>query len=460
NAKIVAFGSTRKKNVKPQHDTNLNAIISSDVEFACIFGKTWRLHVEKALETTLKENLDMIYDSVKFLKDNGLKVIYDAEHFFDGYKSDKRYALECIETAYSAGAECIVLADTNGGCLPSEIGSIVKEVKKYFQQNNIDVKLGIHTHNDSDCAVANTIVAVENGCVHVQGTINGLGERCGNANLCSVIPALVLKLGYNVISPQQLRKLTEISLEIYEIANLLPNDRQPYVGTAAFAHKGGVHVSAVAKEKRAYEHIDPKYVGNERKILISELAGKSNIFLKKHRLKLNLTEEDVKRLVAEIKQKEYDGYSYENAEGSFVVLALKKLGVYKPFFQIKGYRVIIEYKPERKELVTEATLKLKVKDKEEHVVAEGDGPVNALDNALKKALSKYYPELKTIRLIDYKVRVINPQAGTAAKVRVNIESMTKNETWSTVGVSENIIEASWEALTNAVEYMLLKRIKI
>jgi len=302
---------------------------------------------------------------------------------------------------------------------------------------------------------------VENGCDHVQGTINGLGERCGNANLCSVIPALMLKLGYNVISRQQLRKLTEISLQVYEIANLLPNERQPYVGASSFAHKGGVHVSAVAKEERTYEHINPKDVGNERKILVSELAGKSTLLLKKHKLKVDLNEEDIKKCIAEVKQKEYKGYSYENAEGSFVILVLKQLGVYKPdyFFQVKGYRVIIEYKPDRNEIVTEATLKLVINNKEEHIVAEGDGPVNALDNALKKALIKYYPELKDVKLVDYKVRVVNPQAGTAAKVRVNIESMLKDETWSTVGVSENIIEASWEALTESIEYILLNRLK-
>lgn len=459
NAKIVAFGSTRRKNIKPQQDQNLQAIISSGVEIACIFGKTWKLHVEKALQTTLEENLNMIFDSIKFLKDNGLKVIYDLEHFFDGYKSDKEYALRCLETANLAGAECLVLADTNGGCLPKEVESILKEVKEFFNKKNINVKLGIHAHNDSDCAVANTIVAVENGCEHIQGTINGLGERCGNANLCSVIPALMLKLGYNVIPKENLKKLTEISLNIYEICNMIPNERQPYVGSSAFAHKGGVHASAVAKESKSYEHINPKIVGNERKILISELAGKSNLLFKRHGLKIDLNEESISKIIKKIKQKEYEGYSYENSEGSFIVLALRTLGLYKPFFKITGFRVIIEYKPDKNEIVTEATLKLVVKNKEEHVVAEGDGPVNALDNALRKALLKYYPELKNVKLVDFKVRVINPQVGTAAKVRVNIESMSKKETWSTVGVSENIIEASWEALIDAVEYLLLKRIK-
>lgn len=459
NSKIVAFGSTRRKNTKPSHDKNLKAILESGVNVGCLFGKTWTLHVHKALQTTLEENLEMIYDSVRFLKQRGLEVIYDAEHFFNGYKDDKKYALECLKAAYSAGADCLVLADTNGGCLPLEIAEIVKEVYEFLRNENMKVKLGIHAHNDSDCAVANTIVAVENGCCHIQGTINGLGERCGNANLCSVIPALVFKLGYEVVPKEKLKMLTDISLEIYEISNFVPNDRQPYVGALAFAHKGGVHASAVLKDTKSYEHIDPKLIGNERKILISELAGKSNLLFARHGVKIDLNEEHLNEIIKAIKQKEHQGYFYENAEGSFVILALKTINKYKPFFQINGFRVIIQYNPEKKELVTEATLKIKIKDKQEHVVAEGDGPVNALDNALRKALTKYYPHLKDVKLVDFKVRVVNPQAGTAAKVRVNIESMDDKHTWSTVGVSENIIEASWEALVDAIEYKLLKHYK-
>jgi len=458
-AKIVAFGSTKRKNIKPYEDQNLDAIISSGVSVACIFGKTWKLHVEKALQTTLQENLNMISDSIKFLKEHKLKVIYDAEHFFDGYKSDKDYALKCLLTAYKSGADCLVLADTNGGSLPSEVRQIVEEVVRFFKTKGIKIKLGIHAHNDSDCAVANTIVAVESGCEHVQGTINGLGERCGNANLCSVIPALMLKLNYNVIPKENLKKLTKISLEIYEIANLIPNDRQPYVGHSAFAHKGGVHASAVAKDARSYEHINPELVGNKRKILISELAGKSSLLFYKHILNTDLNEEQIAKIIKAMKQKEFVGYSYENAEGSFVILTAKVLDKYKDFFKIKGFRVIIEYKEEKNEIVTEATLKLEVDSNTEHVVAEGDGPVNALDNALRKALIKYYPQLKEVKLTDFKVRVVNPQEGTAAKVRVSIESMAKNELWTTIGVSENIIEASWEALRDAVEYYLLKKVK-
>ncbi len=458
-AKIVAFGSTRRKNIKPQHDSNLLSLVNSGVKVVCIFGKTWTLHVEKALETTLEENLDMIYDSVKFLKEQGLEVIYDAEHFFDGYKENPQYALKCLEAAYSAGVDCIVLADTNGGSLPTEVGNIVKNVKEFFNNKRLHVKLGIHAHNDSDCAVANTIVAVENGCIHVQGTINGLGERCGNANLCSVIPALMLKLGYEVIPREKLKKLTEVSLNVYEISNLIPNERQPYVGEASFAHKGGVHASAVAKITRSYEHINPKLVGNERKILISELAGKSNMLFKKHKLNLDLKEEDISKIIKVVKQKEYEGYSFENAEGSFIVLAMKTLGLYKPVFQVKGFRVIVENREEKNDIVTEATLKLVINGQEEHVVAEGDGPVNALDNALRKTLLKHYPQIKDVKLTDFKVRVINPQSSTAAKVRVNIESIYKNEIWSTVGVSENIIEASWKALTDSIEYIFLTKFR-
>ncbi len=460
-SKIVAFGSTRRKNVVAEKDNNLIALVNSGVKTVCIFGKTWKLHIEKTLQTTPKENLKMIQDSIKFLIAHNLEVIYDAEHFFDGFKSDKSYALACLETAFLCGAKTLVMCDTNGGCLPHEISEIVSQVIDHFsrvaKQNQI--VFGIHAHNDSDCAVANSISAVLSGCSHVQGTINGLGERCGNANLCSIIPALQLKLKYKVLSEENLKKLTEVSRKIDEIANLVPNERQPYVGANSFAHKGGVHASAVYKLPKSYEHINPKLVGNERKILLSELAGKSNLLFKQKWLSVELSEENITKIIRSIKQKEFEGYSYENAEGSFVVLVHKMFSNYKPFFEIKGFRVIIEHRPEKKELITEATIKLVVKNNEVHVVAEGDGPVNALDNALRKALEKYYPTLKNMKLTDFKVRVVNPAAGTAAKVRVNIESIDEKHTWNTVGVSENIIEASWEALLDAVEYKLLKTLK-
>jgi 2-isopropylmalate synthase len=461
NSQVVAFGSTRRKNIKPSQDNNLLKIIDSGVKVACIFGKTWTLHVEKALGTTLEENLNMIFDSITFLRENKIKVLYDAEHFFDGFKSNKNYALQCLEKAFLAKADCIVLCDTNGGCLPSEIQKIVSEVNRFFKTKypNEDIKLGIHAHNDSGCAVANSIVAVEQGCVHIQGTINGLGERCGNANLCSIIPALELKLGIQVLPKGNLAKLTEISRQIDEIANVVPNDRQPYVGANAFAHKGGIHASAVSRVAKSYEHISPKLVGNERKILISELAGKSNILFKKHGLAVNLNEENISKIIKSVKQKEFEGYSYENAEGSFVLLVNKILNTKKTFFNIEGFRVIVEYDNQTKSLTTEATIKLKVKNVTEHIVAEGDGPVNALDSALRKALEKYYPQLKDVKLTDFKVRVVNPAKGTAAKVRVNIESVDKKSSWTTVGVSENIIEASWEALVDAIEYKLLQSVK-
>ena len=458
NSQIVAFGSTRKKHIKPREDQNLLKIIDSGVEVACIFGKTWDLHVEKALGTTLQENLNMIFDSVTFLREKKIKVLYDAEHFFDGYKSDSVYALKCIEQAFLAKADCIILCDTNGGCLPTEIQKIIKEVTNFFNKKypNQKIRLGIHAHNDSGCAVANSIVAVEQGCVHVQGTMNGLGERCGNANLCSIIPALELKLGIKVLPKENLCKLTEVSRQLDEISNTVPDDRQPYVGTNAFAHKGGIHASAVSKISRTYEHINPRLVGNERKILISELAGKSNILFKKHGLSVNLNEENINKIIKSVKQKEFEGYSYENAEGSFVVLVNKILAPSKSFFNIKGFRVIVEYNNDTKQLTTEATIKLMLKNTEEHIVAEGDGPVNALDSALRKALEKYYPQLKDVKLTDFKVRVVNPAQGTAAKVRVNIESRDKKSSWTTVGISENIIEASWEALVDAIEYKLLQ----
>ncbi len=460
NAQIVAFGSTRKKFINAKDDTNLLKIVDSGVKVACIFGKTWTLHVKKALETTLEENLNMIFDSITFLRNKKIKVIYDAEHFFDGYKEDKDYSLKCLEQSFLAQADCLVLCDTNGGCLPSEIQKIVQEVNIFFSKKypSKKIKLGIHAHNDSGCAVANSIVAVEEGCVHVQGTINGLGERCGNANLCSIIPLLELKKNIKILPEGYLKKLTEVSREVDEITNSVPNERQPFVGMNAFAHKGGIHASAVSKITKTYEHINPKLVGNERKILISELAGKSNILFKKYGLSINLNDENIAKIIKVVKQKEYEGYSYENAEGSFIVLVNKIIDSYKQFFKVISFRVITEYS-QSKQLTTEATIRIEINDKEEHVVAEGDGPVNALDTALRKALEKYYPQLKDVKLTDFKVRVINPVLGTAAKVRVNIESMDKKGSWTTVGISENIIEASWEALVDAIEYKLLQSIK-
>jgi len=454
NAKIVAFSSTRYKGSKAHCDPNLLALVRSRAEAVCIFGKSWDLHVREALRTTVEENLRMIEDSTAFLKSRGLEVIYDAEHFFDGFKSNREYALKTLFAAKKGGADFITLCETNGGMLPQDISEIVNVVMREMPE----MKLGIHAHNDSGCAVANSIVAVNEGCVMVQGTINGLGERCGNANLCSIIPALQIKMGFGAGNQKKLSGLTELSKYIDEIANLVPDERQPYVGSNAFAHKAGIHVSAIARNALTYEHIDPLLVGNERRILISELSGKSNIAHKAKELSLDIDKDPdgAKKIINLVKQYEEAGYQYEDADGSFFLLTKKALGQYKPFFELKGLRVSVE-KDEKGQLVSEATVKLMVKGKEVHTVAEGDGPVNALDGCLRKALEKFYPRINEISLIDFKVRVINAGASTAAKVRVLIETRDSKAVWGTIGVSENIIEASWQALADAVEYKLLKK---
>ncbi|MGA2089854.1 MAG: citramalate synthase [Endomicrobiales bacterium] len=452
NARLVAFGSTRYKGSTAAADINLRAIVRSKVKTACIFGKTWDLHVVDALRTTPEENLKMIADSVRFLKTKGLEVVYDAEHFFDGFKSNPTYALATLRAACDAGADTLTLCETNGGMLPSDIQEIVRAVRQSFP----DAVLGIHAHNDTDCAVANSIVAVQEGCTMVQGTINGFGERCGNANLCSIIPALQVKLGYHCLPDKKIVQLTELSRYVDEIANLLPNERQPYVGLNAFAHKAGIHVSAIERNASTYEHIDPRQVGNERKILISELSGKSNIVSKAKELSIDIDKDPraTAKIIELVKQAEHNGYQFENADGSFKLLSRKALGTYVPFFTLKGFRVIVE-KNISGCMVSEATIKLDVKGTEVHAVAEGDGPVNALDSCLRKALEKIYPEICEMSLRDFKVRVINAGASTAAKVRVLIESRDPHATWGTIGVSENIIEASWQALSDAVEYKLL-----
>ncbi|OGS44758.1 MAG: citramalate synthase [Elusimicrobia bacterium RIFOXYD2_FULL_34_15] len=450
--RITAFGSTRHKDSKPDKDENLLAIVNIKPDCACIFGKSWDLHVKFALNTTLEKNLDMIYSSVKFLKSKDLEVIYDAEHFFDGFNSNPDYAIKAIKAASAGGADIITLCDTNGGMLPNQLKKIVENVKIH-----ISTPLGIHAHNDSGCAVANSIVAIQSGCTHIQGTINGWGERCGNANLSSIIPNLKLKLGINCISEQRLKFLTETSRYISEIANVVPNDKQPYIGYSAFAHKGGIHASAVARKSSTYEHIDPSLVGNQRRILISELSGRANILLKSKELNINFEKdsEKTKKILQVVKDFEKKGFSYEGAEGSFELLVKKHTGKHKTFFDLGGFRVSVE-KDQNGNLKSEATIKVFVNGKEELTAAEGDGPVNALDNALRKALDKFYPQLKNVRLSDFKVRIINPSDGTGAKVRVLIQSSDGKTEWNTVGVSENIIEASWQALVDSIEYKLLK----
>jgi 2-isopropylmalate synthase len=449
-ARLTAFGSTRRKGIRASDDPNLRAIVAAKVPVACIFGKTWDLHVTHALKTTPEENLRMIEDSVRFLKAHKMEVIYDCEHFFDGYRANPSYALKTLEAALEGGADNLTLCDTNGGSIPRQITEAVQVVRAHVS----GAPLGIHVHNDSGCAVANTLAAVESGVTLVQGVINGFGERCGNVDLAVVIADLQLKMGMRVVTDQQLRLLTEISRAVSEIANIVPNDRQPYVGNSAFAHKGGVHVSAVARHAATYEHIDPAIVGNQRRILVSELSGKSNVILNREHLS---KDEKAARLVLEaLKKKELEGYHYEGAEASFDLLVEKALGRHKPAFQLEHFRVSVEDGRGNGVLVTEATVKLSVEGRQEHTVAEGDGPVNALDSALRKALEKFYPSLKGIALTDFKVRVIDAAAGTAAKVRVLIESRDTRDEWTTMGVSSNLIEASWLALVDAIEYKLLK----
>jgi len=455
-AKVTAFGSTRYHKFKPEEDPNLLALIDTQTPVCCIFGKSWDFHVKEALKVSLEKNLEMIYDSIKFLKSKGREVVYDAEHFFDGYKNNPEYALKTLKSAIEGGADFICLADTNGGTLTSDLIKIIIEVKKNFP----NIKLGIHAHNDSDLAVANSIAAVELGAEMVQGTINGYGERCGNANLCSIIPNIELKLGIKNLKPEQLKMLYEISHFVSELANLPHNNRLPYVGESAFAHKGGIHVSAVQKHPATYEHIEPELVGNKRRVLVSELAGKSNILFKMKELGIEIKdkEELPKKIVQEIKKLESEGFEFEGAEGSFELLIKKASGEYKPIFNLKNYRVIIE-KEKENNLISEATIKIEINGKEVHTVAEGDGPVNALDNALRKALLDFYPDLKDVFLSDYKVRVLGSHKGTASKVRVLIETRKDKNIWGTVGVSENIIDASWQALIDSIEYFIYKFIK-
>jgi 2-isopropylmalate synthase len=456
NSKLVAFSSTRKPNTKIQDDNQIKKIISSGTKVATIFGKSWDLHVRVALKTTLKENLKMIFETISYLKTKKFEVIYDAEHYFDGYIHNKTYTFETIKSAIDAGADYICLCETNGGVLPSYIEKTVKETIKEFP----NVKFGIHAHNDCDCAVANSIIAVQSGCQLVQGTINGIGERCGNANLCSIIPSLQLKGKYHCVPVQNLKNITNLSSYIDEIANLASNDSMPYVGKNAFAHKAGVHVSAIKKDSKTYEHINPRHVGNKRNILVSDLSGKSNIVSKADELAIDLEKEkDLKGIINIVKEKENKGYQYENADGSFYILTKKLEKTYKNFFTLKNYRVSVE-KNKDGSIVSEATVKLDVNGKEEHTVAEGGGPVDALDKCLRKALIKFYPEIKSVILTDFKVRVINSDANTAAKVRVLIESKDKKYSWGTIGVSDNIIDACWQALSDSVEYKLLKNNKV
>lgn len=453
HAKVVAFGSTCRAGMLPQNDPNLHTLIEAGTETVTIFGKSWDIHPLEALNITLDQNLEIIHQSVRFAKDRVSEVIFDAEHFFDGFKNNPQYALSTLHAAQEAKADWVVLCDTNGGTFPYEIQSIVNEVKK-----KVTVPLGIHVHNDTEMAVANTIVAVREGALMVQGTINGYGERCGNANLCSIIPNLKLKMGADCITDAQLRKMMEVSRFVSELANL-PHDKSlPYVGDSAFAHKGGVHVSAIRKSKITYEHIEPERVGNRQRVLISDLSGESNILYKAAEFKIDIESKDpkIRGILDDLKQLESQGFQFEGAEGSFEILIKKALGQHKKFFELMGFRVIVEKKEEDAPPLSEATIMVRVGDQVEHTAAVGNGPVNALDNAIRKALEKFYPELKEVKLLDYKVRILSTKDGTGAQTRVLIESGDGESKWGTVGVSENIIQASWQALVDSIDYKLLK----
>ena len=454
NSKIVAFGNTRRADVKVSDDVSLNAMLDCKTQVATLVGKTWALHVTDVLGCSLDENVTVCAESVKYLKDKGIETIFDAEHFFDGCKANPEYAMKVLTAAAQAGADVLVLCDTNGGSLPSEVYEITKAVCAQFST----IVVGIHTHNDTDCATANTLAAVHAGARHVQGTINGLGERCGNANLCTVIPDLALKMGFVALSPEKIKTLTEVSRFIFEIGNLSPVMNMPYVGGSAFAHKGGLHVDALRKNKRTYEHIDPEIIGNERRFLISELSGKSNVLAELEKAKIAQDKILAGKILDRVQELENQGYQFEAANASFDLLVKKIMGTYKPAFELIKYYVTVERRTSG-EMVNEATVKLKVDDRVVHVVGEGDGPVNALDAALRKSLENIYPAIKDVHLFDYKVRVVNAKAGTAARVRVIIESRDETSIWGTVGVSENIIEASWLALTDSVEYKLQKDAK-
>jgi 2-isopropylmalate synthase len=450
-ARIAAFGSTRRARVTPDKDNNIKTLVAAEADAITIFGKSWDFHVREALRISLEENLDMIFDSLEFLKKHAAEVFYDAEHFFDGYKANPEYAIKTLKAAEQSGVDCIILCDTNGGTMPFEMSGIIAEIQKH-----ITTPLGIHTHNDSECAVANTLHAVELGIVQVQGTINGFGERCGNANLCSIIPALMVKMKRECISGEQLRHLLDVSRFVFELANLSPNKHQPYVGNSAFAHKGGVHVSAIERNPETYEHMRPELVGNSSRVLISDLSGRTNILAKAKEFNINLDSKDpvTLEILDNIKEMESRGYQFEGADASFELLMKKALGSHRKYFQILGFRVLDEKRSEDQKTTAEATIKVKVGGKIEHTAAEGSGPVNALDNAIRKALEKFYPKLKEVKLLDYKVRVLPAGQGTASSTRVLIESGDKHSRWGTVGVSDNIIDASYQALIDSIDYKL------
>ncbi|MBT8340407.1 MAG: citramalate synthase [Desulfatitalea sp.] len=457
HARITAFGATRKPHTPVEADLNLKAIIDSQAPTAAIVGKSWPLHVEQIMGNTREENLAMIHESVAHLKAHGREVIYDAEHFFDGYQDDAAYALETLDAAARRGADFLTLCDTNGGTMPFDIEAIVAQVRQYLTDKGFTSRLGIHTHNDCGLAVANSIAGIRSGAIMVQGTINGYGERCGNADLITIIPLLTLKMGIPSIPNDKLVTLKHLSRFISETANIVPLNSRPFVGRSAFAHKGGLHVNAIMKQPRAYEHMDPALVGNKRRVLVSDLGGRSNVMYKAKELGVELGDDydSSEKIAAEIKAMENKGYQFDVADGSMKILLQKFTEQFTPLFELETFRVTIE-KDKNQPCRAHATIKIKVDDADEITAAEGSGPVSALDNALRKALDKFYPDLASMHLVDFKVRVIDGCGGTGAKVRVFIESRDNEDIWSTIGVSEDIIEASWQALADSFQFKLAK----
>ncbi|TYQ14960.1 UNVERIFIED_CONTAM: 2-isopropylmalate synthase [Acetivibrio alkalicellulosi] len=455
NSKIIAFGSTRRVNIPVDEDANVKSLLKADTPAVAIFGKSWGFHVTDILKTTLDENLNMIRDTIAFFKSKDKEVVFDAEHFFDGYKADPEYAMKSLKAASEGGADSLCLCDTNGGTFPDEIYEITSKVVKEFKED-----IGIHCHNDTGLAVANSIMAVKAGAVQVQGTMNGYGERIGNANLCTIIPNLQVKCGYNCILEESISDFTSTARYISEIANVMHDERAPYVGKYAFAHKAGMHADAVNKNPTAYEHITPETVGNERLFLMSEVAGRSAVLNFVNTIDSTITKDSpqTKLILEKLKEMEFKGYQYEGAESSFELIIRKILGKYQPHFELKEFKVVVN-EPSLSNVNSSAIIKIKVDGQNEITADEGDGPVNALDNALRKALGKFYPQISQIKLTDYKVRVLDSGYATAAKVRVLIESTDGKDVWTTIGVSTDIIEASWQALVDSIEYKLTKDAK-
>jgi 2-isopropylmalate synthase len=453
NARIIAFGATRKVGLRVADDANVQSLLKAGTASIAIFGKSWDYQVLEILRTTLEENLKMIGDTVRYLKQHGKAVGFDAEHFFDGWKDNADYALKTLAAAVEAGADCVCLCDTNGGSFPDEIFDITRTVCQRFPK----AAVGIHCHNDSEMAVANSIRAVQAGATQVQGTINGLGERCGNANLCSIIPNLQLKLGHECIPEGAMKHLTSVARSVSEIANMPHNEKAPYVGGHAFAHKGGMHIDAVVKNPISYEHVNPELVGNSRRVLMSEVAGRSTLLARINAVDPTLSKDspETRRIMDRLKELEHEGYQFEAAESSFELVVRKMLGRYTPFFELVEFKVIVS-EPTVNEVNSSVIIKVRVGDQEVLTVAEGDGPVNALDRAARKALERLYPAIGEIRLTDYKVRVLDSDKASAAKVRVLVESTDGRESWTTIGVSTDIINASWQALVDAIEYKLLR----